>query len=114
LLIGAAPPLRPLLGVALFAWLLLDARWLHNSYHQALATRDHYANTTDREALDLGDDADILALARQVRATLGRDPRRVLVVAEDEHHQLAPRRLKYALLPHAVRIHNGRVSHSLA
>lgn len=110
LLTGAAPPLRPLLGVALFAWLLLDARWLHNSYHQALATKAHYANTADREALDIGDDAATLALARQARATLGQDPRRVLLVAEDKRHKFALRRLKYALLPHAARIHNGRVS----
>ncbi len=110
LLTGAAPPLRPLLGVALFAWLLLDARWLHNNYHQALATRAHYANATDREALDLYGDADILELARQAHAILGPDPRRVLLVTEGRHHVYASRRLKYALLPHAAHLHNGRVS----
>lgn len=110
LLTGAAMPLRPLLGVALFAWLLLDARWLHNSYHQALATQAHYVSATDREALDLGDDAAILELARQARAVLGQEPRHVLLMAQDEHHKFASRRLKYALLPHAAHIHTGRVS----
>lgn len=114
LLPGAAMPLRPLLGVALFAWLLLDARWLHNSYHQALATQTHYAKTTDGEALDIGDDAAILALARQARASLGEDPRRVLLITEGKHHQFAVRRLKYALLPHAAHTHHSRASRQWA
>lgn len=117
LLTGAAPPLRPLLAVALFAWLLLDARWLHNSIHQALATQAHYANTADREALELGGDAAIQELARQARAALGQSPRRVLLVSDDEHpkrRQFPLRRLKYALLPHAAHIRNSRVSQTRA
>ncbi len=109
LLTGAPPPLRPLLGVALFAWLLLDVRWLHNSVHQALDTRAHYANTTDHEALDIGEDAAIIALARQARTALGSEPRRLLLVAEDKHQLFALRRLKYALLPHVARVHKGRL-----
>ena len=110
LLTGAPPPLRPLLSVALFAWLLLDVRWLHNSVHQALDTHAHYGNTTDHEALDIGDDAAIMALARQARTALGPEPRRVLLVAEDKRDKFALWRLKYALLPHAARVHNGYLS----
>jgi len=106
--------LTEVLFAALFAWLLLDARWLHNSYHQALATQTHYAKTTDGEALDIGDDAAILALARQARASLGEDQRRVLLITEGKHHQFAVRRLKYALLPHAAHTHHSRASRQWA
>lgn len=110
LLGGAAPPLRPLLGVALFAWLLLDARWLHNSYHQALATQAHYTHTSSPKALELGGDAALLDLARQARAALGQQPRRVLLLAEDPHQAFALRRLKYALLPHSAYIRSNPAS----
>ncbi|MDO6746282.1 hypothetical protein [Gilvimarinus sp. 1_MG-2023] len=110
LLTGAAPPLRPLLGAALFAWLVLDARWLHNSYQQALATQDHYTSTTDHEALDIDGDATIIQLADQAHALLGKEPRQVLVVTQSKQHQFATRRLKYGLLPHAAHLHKDRVS----
>ena len=113
---GAPPPLTPLLGVALLAWLLLDLRWLHNSYRQAQATQAHYGavSAEQRDALDLGDDAAILEFARQARAVLGPAPRRVLLIAADNSQRFALRRLKYALLPHAAHIHNGRLSPRLA
>ncbi|WP_339616206.1 hypothetical protein [uncultured Gilvimarinus sp.] len=110
LLTGTAPPVQPLLGAALFAWLLLDARWLHNNYRQALATQAHYAHAADPEALELGDDAALLELARQTRAALGQKPQRVLLVAEDPPQEFALRRLKYALLPHSAYIRKSRVS----
>ncbi len=116
LLSGARPTQAPLLAVAALAWLLLDLRWLHNSYHQAHLTRMHYANASDdqRDALDLGDDAALVTLAREARAALGQEHAKVLVMAEGDDQRFALRRLKYALLPHAAYLHNGRVPRRLA
>lgn len=108
-LFTTAMPLRPLLGLALFAWLVLDARWLHNCYYQALATQAHYTSTIDPEALEIPSDAATLELARQARAILGEEPRQVLLAAETSGSFIA-RRLKYALLPHAAHIHTGRIT----
>jgi hypothetical protein len=107
LLTGAAPPLRPLLAAALLAWLLLDARWLHNSIQQAQATQAHYSATRSPNALDTISDAATLKLARQARAYLGQEPRQLVIIAQDPDDKFALSRLKYALLPHAAHLHTG-------
>lgn len=104
-----AAPMYPMLGVALIAWLAVDARWLHNSYHQALVTQAHYADTSNREALESANDAANMEFAQQLREQLGPEPQRVIVVEAGDHHKFISRRLKYALLPHAVYVNNGRL-----
>ncbi|MDO3387325.1 hypothetical protein QWI17_15900 [Gilvimarinus sp. SDUM040013] len=106
---GATAPLMPFLGVALSAWLLLDARWLLNSYHQAMATQAHYAKTQTPEALDLANDDATLKLARQVNTVLDAQPHRIIATADGEQ-KFALRRLKYNLLPHSVYVIDGPVS----
>lgn len=110
LLTGAAPPVRPLIATALLAWLLLDARWLHNSYQQAQATRAHYSASASPNALDTISDAATLKLARQARAYLGQEPRQLLIIAPNSQDKFTLSRLKYALLPHAAHTHKGGVS----
>ncbi|MDO3383244.1 hypothetical protein QWI16_13770 [Gilvimarinus sp. SDUM040014] len=111
-LFTGATPLRSMLGVAMFAWLVLDARWIHNSYHQARATQAHYTNTAEPDALDIGDDVALFEMARQIRETLGQEPRHILIVTpkRDDYDRFASRRIKYTLLPHAVHIQKGQVS----
>ncbi|MDO8861109.1 hypothetical protein Q6D67_05280 [Haliea sp. E1-2-M8] len=94
---------------ALFAWLVVDARWLHNSWGQALATRDHYRHAELPDALDMGEDESVVRMAQVIVQHLGEAPVRVAIGMASEGMRFEMRRAKYAMLPHAGHVHDDEL-----
>lgn len=97
--------LRPsavLVALFLFAWIVLDARWMWNLARQAQATISEFAGKTWREKRLGADDGPLFEFIERAREVLPKTPARVFVVA-DAHYFRG--RAAYHLYPHSVFYH---------
>ena len=83
----------------LFAWFLLDARWLTDLVEQTHATALRYAGKDLREKHLAGEDRQLFAFIEKARTILPATPARVFVVADADFFR---GRAAYHLYPHNV------------
>jgi len=95
---AAAPPVA-LVAVFVFAWLLLDVRWLYNLVRQVEVTSEQYAGKDWHEKHAVAEDAALFAFIEKVRAKLPPPPARVIVMADEPYFR---GRAAYHLYPYNV------------
>jgi hypothetical protein len=94
-------PLDARVFFALFlgGWLLLDARWQVNLWRQQVETARQFAGRSLEEKYLASADAEVYALAKEMRGALPATPARVIVLSD---HLALRARAAYFLHPHSA------------
>jgi len=100
--VRGAADLRVVAAIAVLVWLVLDARWGTEAWHQLTLTTDRYAGKTWQEKNQSLRDAALFSLASRLKTVLPTSPQRIFVLTEKtgDRSEWERERMQYHLLPH--------------